>query len=206
MRLMFVRHGESQANVLEVFSNRGWKHGLTALGRVQAQRLAETLAGASVTTIWSSPLLRAVETAEILAARLGVGFATTDALREFDCGVLEGRSDAASWDRYRQLNEAWFIHRRWRERIEEGESFLDIRARFVPFVQGLLASPAENDTAVLVGHGGTYVAMLPEILVNIEGDLVRRLAFENTGTVVAEVRPQGLVCLSWCGQRLEGEG
>jgi len=34
MRLNFVRHGESQANLLEIFSNRGLKHGLTERGRV----------------------------------------------------------------------------------------------------------------------------------------------------------------------------
>jgi broad specificity phosphatase PhoE len=34
MRLYFVRHGESKANLLEIFSNRGLKHGLTERGRV----------------------------------------------------------------------------------------------------------------------------------------------------------------------------
>ena len=40
MRIYFARHGESEANLLHVFSNRGVKHGLTARGRAQAETLA----------------------------------------------------------------------------------------------------------------------------------------------------------------------
>lgn len=42
MRLLFARHGESEANVDRVFSNRGWGHPLTPAGREQARVLAES--------------------------------------------------------------------------------------------------------------------------------------------------------------------
>ena len=41
MKLYFVRHGESEANLLHELSNRGLRHGLTDLGREQAGLLAE---------------------------------------------------------------------------------------------------------------------------------------------------------------------
>ena len=44
MRAYFVRHGESEANILEVISNRGSVHGLTEKGRRQANQLAGGLA------------------------------------------------------------------------------------------------------------------------------------------------------------------
>ncbi|MBK9055673.1 MAG: histidine phosphatase family protein [Chloroflexi bacterium] len=43
MRFYFVRHGESEANILHEMSNRGWKHGLTEKGREQAAALAYNL-------------------------------------------------------------------------------------------------------------------------------------------------------------------
>lgn len=41
--IYFVRHGESEENILKVFSNRGLKHGLTEKGREQVESLAEKL-------------------------------------------------------------------------------------------------------------------------------------------------------------------
>ncbi len=102
MRLYFVRHGESEANLLNEFSNRGLKHGLTQ----QAHALAQSLRSIPVTALFSSPLLRARQTAEILARELGVAYQMTDALREFDCGLLEGKMDAESWQRYWKVSDA----------------------------------------------------------------------------------------------------
>jgi len=43
MRIVFARHGESEANLVGLFSNRGWKHPLTPHGRQQALELANHL-------------------------------------------------------------------------------------------------------------------------------------------------------------------
>jgi 2,3-bisphosphoglycerate-dependent phosphoglycerate mutase len=134
VRLYFVRHGESQANTLKIISNRGRQHGLTEHGRQQAIALAARLQSVSPSHIFSSPLLRAVQTAEIFSEILSAPLQITDALREYDCGILEGRSDPASWQRHRQLRDTWLRDKQWESRIEQGESFLDIRARFLPFV------------------------------------------------------------------------
>jgi hypothetical protein len=117
VKLYFARHGESEANVLRVISNRGATHGLTERGRRQSAELASNLKGAGVTRVYSSPLLRALQTAEIVSSALGVAYEVTDALREFDCGIAEGRADP----------EAWALHRRvmddWRELSRHSESF-----------------------------------------------------------------------------------
>lgn len=84
MKLYFVRHGQSEANLLNEFSNRGYKNGLTALGREQAHQLADRLKPDSLSYIYSSPLMRAVQTAEILSNELDLEFETKDALREYD--------------------------------------------------------------------------------------------------------------------------
>ena len=96
MKLYFVRHGESEANILHEISNRGWKHGLTEKGREQSRQLAQNLSASGISKIFTSPLRRAVETAQILALELGAPLEVTQALAEYDCGILEGKSDEQS--------------------------------------------------------------------------------------------------------------
>ena len=50
-----------------------------------------------ITHIFSSSVLRAIETSVILTNRLDLDFEVVEALREYDCGILEDRSDEASW-------------------------------------------------------------------------------------------------------------
>jgi probable phosphoglycerate mutase len=205
MKLYFTRHGESEANVLRVISNRGQQHPLTEKGRQQAQALAAELLPAGITAIYTSPLLRAVQTAEILSEALGADFEVTNALREYDCGILEGTSGPETWAAFLALREAWWPGRQWERRIEGGESFLDMQARFVPFVDGLLAADNQRDASlVLIGHGGLYLSMLPLVLVNVDFEFASHQPFPNTGYVLAESDspgsgPQGLVCREWCG-------
>jgi broad specificity phosphatase PhoE len=176
MKLYFVRHGESEANILREVSNRGLKHGLTDKGRQEAVTLAAKFKGISGAKIFSSPLLRAVQTSEILARELGVPFEITDALREYDCGIIEGKSDEASWELYTRVMYDW-LEGRWESRIEGGESFLDMRARFVPFIERLTQESRESENnLVLVSHGGLYRHMLPLILTNVDA----HFAFEHS--------------------------
>ena len=72
MRLYFIRHGESEANIANVFSNRPPGHALTAAGREQARGAGRAPAPEGLTAIYSSPLLRATQTADILAQSLGL--------------------------------------------------------------------------------------------------------------------------------------
>src|SRR5258708_21640422 len=153
MKLYFVRHGESEANVLREISNRGLKDGLTEKGRQEATALAEKLKALPIVQVYSSPLLRARQTAEILSGALGLDYEITDALREYDCGILEGRSDEEAWTMHHAVSTDWFTHKNWDSRSEGGESFLDIKARFVPFVEGLVqAHHDSNGDIALIGH------------------------------------------------------
>jgi len=198
MKLYFVRHGESEANLLYEFSNRGLKHGLTETGKFQAQSLAQTLQIASITKIFTSPLLRAIQTAEILAQALGIPYEIAEALREVDCGVLEGTSDEASWQAFWKLCDAWLKSRAWEARMEQGESFLDLQRRFVPFIERLVREyQSLPGGLVLVGHGGTYRCMLPLVLSNIDLEYGVGHGLSHTAVVIAEVKPAGLVCLAW---------
>ena len=197
-KFYFVRHGESDANVLGVISNRGSIHGLTERGRRQVEALAPDLQGAGVQRMYTSPLLRAIETAGILAKALEVEVEVTDALREFDCGIAEGRSDSAAWALHQEVMESWLQHGQLDARITDGESFSDIEGRFVPFVEGLMGPQREAESVMLVGHGGLYQCMLPLVIENLERGA--ELGFPNAAYVLAGARADGLFGLEWCGK------
>jgi broad specificity phosphatase PhoE len=198
MRIYFTRHGESEANLLREHSNRGFRHPLTAKGREQAAALARKLEGIYVTRLFTSPIMRAVQTAEILSGALGVPYEITDALREYDCGILEGRADEAAWQLHFAVQDDWVHQGHWERRIEDGESFIDIRDRFVPFIEQLVEAYRDTSTnIVLVGHGGLYHCMLPLVLVNADFEFVLGRSFGYTSCVTAEATPEGLVWREW---------
>ena len=107
---------------------------LTDLGRQQAQLAADRLQASAATGIWSSDQLRAMDTAAIIAARLGLPVTLTPDLREQHLGELEGRS----YDELRPepVPEGRHISEvRW----GGGESVADVHARvrgFLPTLTG----------------------------------------------------------------------
>ena len=208
MRFYFVRHGESEANLLNEFSNQDFtKHPLTENGRAQAAALAETLRAVKLTALYASPLLRAQQTAEILNAPHGLPIQTSRALVEHDAGELEGRSDPAAWDAYMNLFNAWIVQRDLDARIEGGESFNDLRARFIPFIATLSDKYQGTDAnIVLVAHGGIYHSMLPLLLTNVGYTFAYKHLLGNAAYVLAEQRDEGLVCLSWADTKLTPAG
>ncbi len=204
MKFYFVRHGESEANILREISNRGLKHGLTEKGKDQAATLAGNLRDANVRRIYSSPLLRAIQTAEILSCTLGVPYETTDALREFDCGIAEGKADAESWALWRAIVHEWLDLNHYDARIEGGESFEDMRCRFVPFVDELVKRYRNDDGSImLIGHGGLFLCMLPLVIKNIDTAFIAEHPLHNTSYIRAEPTDNGLRGAEWSGTPIE---
>jgi probable phosphoglycerate mutase len=200
MRLCFVRHGESEANVLKVISNRGLIHPLTDLGREQAAQLARSLADVHFARIYASPLLRARQTAEIVSAALSVPVEFADALREPDCGIAEGRSDEAAWAERNRISAAWLIAHDYEACLEGGESFNEVRARFTPFLDRVLVEYAHTDDSILViTHRLLIYTMMSITLTNAAVALAEWQPIPNTGTIIVERQAAGWVCVEWCG-------
>jgi len=196
MRLYCVRHGESEANHLQVISNRSDRYGLTLTGQNQARTLAETLKPFPISAIFTSPLCRAIATADILSHELGQPYQITDALREYDCGILEGKSDPESWRLHQEIAEDWVLHQNWQRRPAQGESFLDIKNRFLPFITALTQDASYADAHILlIGHGGIFKLMLPLLLKNIHPPFIAEHGMNHTDCILIENRPSGFVCL-----------
>ncbi|MEO6956319.1 MAG: bifunctional RNase H/acid phosphatase [Antricoccus sp.] len=88
--LILLRHGETEQSLERRFSGRT-DLPLTDLGRAQAAAAAKRIAGVEpITAIFSSPLLRAKQTAHAVGAALGLDVQIDDRLREIDFGAWEG--------------------------------------------------------------------------------------------------------------------
>jgi broad specificity phosphatase PhoE len=203
MRYIFARHGESTANTAKIISNRDDTYGLTAVGIQQAEALAERLSTEKIIRLYTSPILRAQETSRILAGKLIVPAFIEDALRENDCGSLEGQGDEKAWASFIEIFQDWMQGRRRDVAIGDGESFNDISKRFMPFMQRLMQeSRGMQGSILLVSHGGLFYTMLPSLLENITYEFAGSRIMTNTSTIIADQEDGKLVCREWCGEKL----
>jgi probable phosphoglycerate mutase len=164
--LHLVRHGESTWNLAgRIQGQSAEAGGLTSAGRAQAQLTADVLAQRSTrpVAIVASDLIRARETAEIIASRLSLTLEFDPELREQRLGVLEGhRLDSPFAD---DSTAQQTVDRLWREpflRPDGGESIADMYDR-VHRALRRHATARPGVEVVLVTHGGPVrMASAPE--------------------------------------------
>ena len=162
MRLILVRHGESEGNARGVLQGHT-DFGLSALGEEQARATAERLARESVDRIISSPLRRAAETAAMIAERLGLLVEPEPGLMEYDIGVASGLTGAELRERHPQIMEAYARGERPQFEGEEGRDVFEARLLLV-----LESLRLREETVVAVAHGGVVSALCASI-VGIDG-------------------------------------
>ena len=206
MRILFTRHGESEANVLGIISNRNLPHMLTLKGVAQANALADQLVSASnLKMIFTSPIPRALETAGIVASRFALTINVHDALREFDCGGMEGKGDIDAWHAHQAIVHAWDKDEDYDRFIPpDGESFNDMRKRFIPFIGDLILNYQHlQGDILLVSHGGLLHRMLPLVMVNIDLAFTQQNPLGNCDLVVSSPKNGSLECIQW-GEEIIG--
>lgn len=197
----FVRHGESQANVDQVFSNRvDHPAPLTPVGVEQARVLARTLARIPVTHVYTSPLQRARETADAIASEAGLEPAVCEGLREYDVGEFEGLpyggSNAWRWREYERVDAAWRAGNR-DVRLAGGESLTDMEKRFGDVMTRIAQSHAPTDQVVVVSHGGLYRVLLPLIFAEISPDFALAHPLGHCESIVADWQEGEWQCRQW---------
>ena len=146
--LHFLRHGE-HGLLGRVLAGRMPGVGMTERGRAEIASQAERLAAEKIAAIYASPLQRTRETAEIVAARLGLPIEFRDDLIELDFGEWTG----ATFDSIRADPrwQAWSTQRSLAT-IPGGESMRAVQQRVVAAVIELNERHL-HETVVLVSHG-----------------------------------------------------
>jgi broad specificity phosphatase PhoE len=204
MRILFTRHAESEANIQQIISNRDLPHKLTTVGISQSLALAEILRKWNVKRVITSPILRAKETGSIIADELGCHLSISPALREFDCGMMEGRSDQDAWMAYEAVTRAWDEDQDYDRRImPDGESFNDMKIRFLPFLMKIIEGKGQQSNILLVSHGGMLHQMLPLVLANVDRTFTKRHPLGNCELVVIQPQCTNLFCTEWAAIKLK---
>lgn len=182
-RIILVRHGETDWNA----TGRIQGHSdtpLNALGRHQAQRVAQRLACETVRALYSSDLARAFETATIIGQRLGLPVVTSPRWRERQYGAWEGLTSIEIQARYPvQFAE-------WRARTTDfappqGETRSHLLARALTELQSL-ARRHVGEVVVVVTHGGLCYVLIHHLLGSVDGDR-REFSFGNASLHTLEM-------------------
>jgi broad specificity phosphatase PhoE len=147
--LHLVRHGQSEWNVAGRLQGQSAHVRLTARGRDQARATATRLQDQSVAAVYSSDLVRAAETAAIIADRMGLDVLTMPGLRERGYGYFEGQLSTDVL--------AATVDVDWTDpdvRIGGAESISDVFLRIGQTLAAILKKH-EKQTVVIVSHGDT---------------------------------------------------
>ena len=159
--IYLIRHGETEWNEKKLIQGHS-DIPLNKKGEIQAKNLSKKLSHVKFTAVFSSDLIRAKRTAEIIALEKKIAVKTTKALRERYFGRFEG----TSWEENKQyqnyLNK--FLKLSYKERYykkpyEDTESDEKLMVRFIPFLrQVAVAYPDKN--ILIVAHGGVMRVFL----------------------------------------------
>jgi len=147
--ILLARHGETDWNRERRFQGHA-DPPLNQTGRAQAADLSRALADEELDAVYSSPLRRAFETAEVVAVAHGLEPVVVEALREVDVGSWQGLTRAEVESRFSEQYARWLGHEQgW----EDGETYQQMGDRVI---EALLELAAAHDGGriLVVTHGG----------------------------------------------------
>jgi alpha-ribazole phosphatase len=156
-RIYLIRHGEVAGAGVPRYNGHS-DVALSERGEEQYHLLRERFADARITACYTSDLSRCRRGGEILGQHLGVEPIADPALRELNIGIWEGMTWA-------EIQESWPAE--WQERladivnyrVTDGENLLDLEARLMPAIEGIIERHRGEDVLV-VAHGGANRVIL----------------------------------------------
>ena len=186
-----VRHGQTNWNILGKTQGHG-NSDLTEKGLEQAKELADIIKDYPIDYIYSSDLGRAVQTAQIVADKLGLEVKQTPSLREMGFGVWEGllikeikKNHLDTYNTWR--NQPHLVN------IEGGETLHIVKERTDKFIEEL-NEKYDNKHIILVSHSVTVRAMLLSFL-GSPMENIYRIKQDNTALNIVEYRDYGPVVI-----------
>lgn len=147
-KIILVRHGETEWNVGEIFRGR-IDIALNETGIKQAELLAGYLSQTKTEAIYSSPLKRALHTAEIIAAKHTLNIEIVPGLIDFNYGEWQGLSQLEVKEKYPELYAAWQKNPHLVS-MPGGENIADIRERTMEVMNQVITQ--HQGTTILVSH------------------------------------------------------
>ncbi|MDD5170485.1 MAG: histidine phosphatase family protein [Syntrophales bacterium] len=192
MNLAIIRHGETKANRERVILGR-LDSPITEAGMKETAKLAAALQYEGTGIILSSPLGRAVSTAEVFARASGWRITVMDGLTELACGQWEGRP------RFSVLEEGRALRSTWTDAPPGGESCASAEARVVEAVRKI--GQFSLDNILIVGHAGINQVFL-KIWLSLEAK--GALAIRQPHDLLYRIDTEGISWLNSVGETGEG--
>lgn len=157
MTLLLLRHAESEGNATGRI--QGWSdHGLTELGRRQAEAAGRHLADSGAVALYSSTLRRARDTAEVVAKHTGLEVVDAPDLREYRFGEAQGLLWSEAEERFGLVGRDWGAGG-----IPGEEGTPAFRDRVERQIEELAQRHA-SDVAIAVIHGGVLGAFVSRLM------------------------------------------
>ena len=160
-RLYLIRHGATQLTAEDRFSGSENVF-LSEEGRAQAERLAQRLADDDIGAIYTSPLDRTTETANIIAKPHRLTPNPQAGLREISHGHWEGMSRKEVEEKFRDEYMSWEADP-FTFAPEGGESGISVLARALPVIREIVVNHKDKNIAV-VSHKATIRLILSSLL------------------------------------------
>lgn len=184
--IFLVRHGEN--DWVKEGRLAGWMPGvlLNDAGRKQAANVAQRLAEQPIQAVYSSPLMRCIETAGFIAARFDLPLLELEAVGEVRYGDWEGKKlrDLSQDPLWRTVQSAPS-----RMRFPNGESFCEVQTRAVGAIE-MLIHRHEKESIVVVSHGDVIKLVLNYYL-GSPIDAFQRMVIAPASVSVVDVPASG---------------
>ncbi|MBI4336213.1 MAG: histidine phosphatase family protein [Chloroflexi bacterium] len=161
MRLILVRHGETELNRQGRVQGQS-REGLNPRGWLQAQAAARALEGVALDAVFTSPLPRALETARTIAQPHGLEVVVLDGLMEADVGEMDGLTGAEMRQRFPEFMANWGRDA-GATPMPGGESLARVQSRAWEAVEGIRQAH-QGDTVAAVSHNFTIHTLLSRAL------------------------------------------
>lgn len=153
--LYIVRHGETEWNVKKIIQGHE-DIPLNKKGEAQAKELAKKLRNVKFDAVFSSDLIRARRTAEIITLEKNLAIQTTKALKERYFGKYQGRSFAVSNEMTKLINNLKMVTGSGAKEVESDENII---LRLTTFLREIAVAYPKK-TILVVSHGGPMRTLL----------------------------------------------
>ncbi|MCW2493056.1 MAG: histidine phosphatase [Frankiales bacterium] len=201
MRLILIRHGQTESNLHHRLDTAEPGAPLTELGWEQARALVPTLAAEDIAVIAASVLQRTQQTAQPLAQQRGLAVLVRNGIREIGAGELEMREDKESGALYMKVAFEW-AEGNLSESLPGGPDGATVLGDFDAAVAELESRlPSLEATAVIFSHGGILRTWLAARADNIDTAFASAHPLSNTAIVIAT----GSAAAGWHVEAWEGE-
>lgn len=178
--LLLIRHGENDYTKTHKLAGRLPKVHLNEHGQKQARALGDALKDVPIKAIYSSPLERAMETAQPIAQAIGLTIQKEMGLLETNVGDWQGKSLKRL---YRHKHWKVVVHAPSRAQFPNGETFYECQNRIAKTIDGILAKHKKDDIVACVFHADP-IKLAVAHYIGLPLDQFQRLGCD-TGSVTA---------------------